>query len=263
MSERYILGPWDFNAELGTLSRDGAVKRLENRATHLLTLLCRASDRLVTYDEIITDIWKGRIVSQNSIAVVIADIRRALGDPARNPDYIETIPKRGYRLLIPANRVAETLEAPATTIESNASRRRLWTFMVAILLSVIAVTWVTFNLRQAGTSDTLVSISVSVSPIENQSGDPGLDPLTAAVSDLLMVQIMERESVSIGKPGMTDYNLAGRLTLWSGQPAVYLSATDATGVVIWSGMASGPENRIPGKMRKQIQLFIAETTSPE
>ena len=54
---------------------------------------------MVSRDEIIDAVWEGRFIAETTLTRAIADLRRALGDSQRAPQYIETIPKRGYRLV--------------------------------------------------------------------------------------------------------------------------------------------------------------------
>ncbi len=66
---------------------------------NLLVFLAREPGRVVSKEEIVEAVWEGRIVADSALSRVIADLRRALDDDARQPRYIETIPKRGYRLI--------------------------------------------------------------------------------------------------------------------------------------------------------------------
>src|SRR4051794_5789758 len=93
----YRVGEWQFHPASGELRRGAELRRLEPRAARTLELLCGARGAVVSQDELIKDVWDGRSLSENSVAVVIGQLRRALGDDARDPKLIETIPKRGYR----------------------------------------------------------------------------------------------------------------------------------------------------------------------
>src|SRR5262245_63205103 len=65
----------------------------------LLAFLANSGGRVVSKDEIIDAVWHGRFIAEATLTRSIADLRRALGDDQRSPQYIETIPKRGYRLV--------------------------------------------------------------------------------------------------------------------------------------------------------------------
>jgi hypothetical protein len=65
----------------------------------LLVFLAQRAGRVVSRDEIIDAVWAGRFIADTTLNRSVADLRRALGDNQRTPEYIETIPKRGYRLV--------------------------------------------------------------------------------------------------------------------------------------------------------------------
>ena len=98
-TQHYRIGGWTFRAGENELVQGGERRRLEDRAARTLELLCRRAGEAVGQDEIIAQVWNGRSQSPNSIPVVIGQLRRALGDDARSPRFIETVPKRGYRLV--------------------------------------------------------------------------------------------------------------------------------------------------------------------
>ena len=65
----------------------------------LLVFLASQEGRVVSKDEIIEGVWEGRFIAEATLTRSIADLRHALGDDRRQPQYIETIAKRGYRLV--------------------------------------------------------------------------------------------------------------------------------------------------------------------
>src|SRR6478672_2945960 len=97
------IGEWQFHPASGELRRRTEVRRLEPRAAKTLELLLAARGGMVTQEQLIQEVWNGRSLSENSVAVVVGQLRKALDDDARDPKLIETIPKRGYRLMGPAS----------------------------------------------------------------------------------------------------------------------------------------------------------------
>src|SRR5688500_10958161 len=95
----HSIGDWTFDPDANELHRGDERRRLEHRAARTLELLCSRPGQVVTPDEIVAHVWNGRAISANSVPVVISDLRQALEDDARSPRYIETVAKRGYRLL--------------------------------------------------------------------------------------------------------------------------------------------------------------------
>ncbi len=74
--------------------------RLTSKAAAVLLELARHAGDTVTRDELLDSVWKGRITTPDVLTQAIKELRRAFGDDARPPRYIETIPKVGYRLLV-------------------------------------------------------------------------------------------------------------------------------------------------------------------
>src|SRR5436305_14506530 len=97
---RHRVGAWHFTPATGELRRRTDVRRLEPRAAKVLEMLCEAGGEVVSQEQLIVGVWNGRSLSDNSVAVVIGQLRRALDDDAREPRTIETMPKRGYRLVV-------------------------------------------------------------------------------------------------------------------------------------------------------------------
>ena len=95
------VGDWDVDATANQLSRDGQSTRLEPKVIEVLVYLaCHAGD-VVGREELLQAVWPGVIVGDDALTQAIIKLRKALGDDARQPTYIETISKRGYRLIAP------------------------------------------------------------------------------------------------------------------------------------------------------------------
>jgi TolB-like protein len=94
-----VFGDVRFNIQSGELHRDGKTTSLTPKAAALLAALLARAPGLVTKKELLDRVWDGRAVGDEAITSCIQEVRRALDDDARNPRYIETRYRRGYRLL--------------------------------------------------------------------------------------------------------------------------------------------------------------------
>lgn len=94
--ESFELDPGKFE-----LRERGQAKRLEPQVLSLLILLASNADRLVSKDEIIEEIWGGRIVSEAAVASRVKAARQALGDDGKEQRFIRTIHGRGFRFGAP------------------------------------------------------------------------------------------------------------------------------------------------------------------
>jgi len=95
----FSLGSWLAQPTLNLIGDGKTVRHLEPQVMDLLAFLATTGGRVVSKDEIIDAVWDGRFIAEATLTRSIADLRRALGDDQRRPRYIETIPKRGYRLV--------------------------------------------------------------------------------------------------------------------------------------------------------------------
>jgi transcriptional activator of cad operon len=101
----FRLGDWTVLPDLNRLTRVGVVVHVESRVMEVLVYLARNHPRLVTRQQITDAVWRTEYISDNTLTHAIAELRSALGDNAKDPLYIETIHRRGYRLLVPMTQV--------------------------------------------------------------------------------------------------------------------------------------------------------------
>jgi transcriptional activator of cad operon len=100
-STRTILriGDWRVDPVSGEMARNGEAVRLEARTMRLLLRLAEHAGETVSIDDLLTHVWPEVTVSSDSVYQAIASLRRLLGDDPKNPAYIATVPRLGYRLL--------------------------------------------------------------------------------------------------------------------------------------------------------------------
>ncbi|MCL1035583.1 winged helix-turn-helix domain-containing protein [Shewanella submarina] len=93
------LGEWQVLPATNKLARHGRAKSIEPKAMEVLLLLCARPGELVTTEQLLDSVWPAFESGDNPLHKVINQLRRALGDSASNPSYIETIRGKGYRIL--------------------------------------------------------------------------------------------------------------------------------------------------------------------
>lgn len=92
----YRFGPFQLEPSECRLLRDGMPIALSAKAFDLLVFLVQNRGHLITKDELMNVVWRGRVVEDNNLTVTISGLRKAL-DEEGTEAYIQTIPKRGYR----------------------------------------------------------------------------------------------------------------------------------------------------------------------
>src|SRR5215510_12057807 len=99
MADRFTIGDWSLDVEANTLTGAGRVVRLEPKVVGVCAFLARRAGEVIRKEELIREVWPDTFVTDDVLTGAISDLRRTFGDDARHPRFIETIPKRGYRLI--------------------------------------------------------------------------------------------------------------------------------------------------------------------
>lgn len=134
----FDFGPWTVIPERG-LIRDGDDERkIEPMVMDVFVVLASHGGDVVTKDQLIDSVWDGRPQMDDVITRCITVLRRALGDNAKSPTYIETLQRRGYRVMLPVN-MPETTSPDDTT---GSSPFRLDFLAIAVVfVAVVATAW--------------------------------------------------------------------------------------------------------------------------
>ena len=133
------VGSWRFYPELNRIRDDNSVIHLEPKAALVLKLLVERAGKPVTRQELLETAWADVVVSDDALTQVIIKLRKALGDDARNPRYIQTIPKRGYCLLAEVEPASGPPHTEEQAERSVSEKRRSPTWAVAGLAVILTV----------------------------------------------------------------------------------------------------------------------------
>jgi DNA-binding winged helix-turn-helix (wHTH) protein len=107
----FTVGDWLVQPSLNRMCRDSSIVRLRPQLVDVLVCLAERAGTTVAKDEMLQAVWPGQYIVESGLARCVAELRQALGDTARQGSrYIETIPRRGYRLIPPVT----VLPEPAT-----------------------------------------------------------------------------------------------------------------------------------------------------
>ena len=109
-------GAFELNESDARLSRDGAALTLAPRPFGLLCALARRPGALLTKNALLDDVWGHQFVSESVLKTAISDLRTALDDHPRQPRFIETVSRRGYRFI-----ALTTTVSSAAAISTKAS----------------------------------------------------------------------------------------------------------------------------------------------
>ena len=192
---KFVLAGVEVDRTTMRVRRDDQVERIEPRMMQVLLVLAGQAGEVVTRETLEHQVWAGRVVSDDAVTNTIAKLRRALGDDRRRPHFIETIPKRGYRLIPKPVRYSQ----PSSSIRSSSSLAR-WLVPAAALVLAIGLglyAWLLSSEEQLPARTAKVSIAVL--PLIDKSGQNNsyfIDGLTQEV----IAELGRQQQVSVVAP---------------------------------------------------------------
>jgi TolB-like protein/DNA-binding winged helix-turn-helix (wHTH) protein/Tfp pilus assembly protein PilF len=185
----FRLGVWVVSPRLNCLSQDGRAIRVEPKVMQVLVCLAEARD-VVSKERLMSRVWTGTFVTDDVLTRSISELRKVFEDDPKKPQYIQTIPKSGYRLLQrpqeihPENggQAAVALEAVSELEQvtkpqrSRAESNRLRLAISACLAAVLLVVLLAYARKPfAPPSPSVSRAMLAILPFQNLNNDPAQD----------------------------------------------------------------------------------------
>lgn len=128
---RWQIAQFVFCDQQQTLTSNDSAQQLEPMLVELLSYFCQHSDQIISKDQLIEQVWLGRVVSDNAVSKSITKLRKAFEDDVRQPRFIATFPKKGYKFIanpleIQSNEASSTLPIDALSAEQAFSKKVIY-----------------------------------------------------------------------------------------------------------------------------------------
>lgn len=213
----FYLGEWCVEPASSRILRDGETVRLEPRVMDLLVYLAQHPRKTVTREELEAYVWGGTVVGYDALTQAVIKLRRALHDDPRHPQVIETVSKRGYRLITEVNRAPQTespeplptdakrvtsRQSPATRWLSKVRSNTAWILIAAVMVLALALLWWTpwnasWSWKHSPLTTRLDKPSIVVLPFTNLSTDPGQEYFTEGIGGDITTDLSRLESLRV------------------------------------------------------------------
>lgn len=211
LAESVSIGEWKLNLSLNQLSSGDETVALEPLAVDVLAYFARHPGEVISNDQLVEKLWGRKFVGDSPVYRIIADLRKILKDDARHPHYIETIRKRGYRLVAmvswsDAEAKAETEDVQVAPLSSPAKSANLykWTMIftgIAALFVIAIIVFINQNENSSGSSvaDSFDPIpqSVAVLPFDNFSSDGENAHIADGIAEVLIHQLAQNPNIKV------------------------------------------------------------------
>jgi TolB-like protein len=158
----------------------------------VLLFLIQQAGKKVTKEQIIEHVWKGRFVTEDILSVTISKIRKALGDKARSPTFIKTLPSEGYIL------IAEVKKIESTEQISSKKVKLLNAYVSALILLLMACLAIYFLLSEEDSTANQINInSIAVLPFDDLSSTQNNQHFTDGLSDAIINQLSQIKQLKV------------------------------------------------------------------
>jgi len=201
----YEFGPYRLDAEEKVLMRDGQAVPIQPKDLETLLVLVERAGHIVEKDELIEKVWPGVFIEEGNLSKRIFNLRQVLGAGPDGRQYIETIPKRGYRFvgLVQSeadDRESSETETPAQpqAAESAGHRRSFWlrALVLSCTLALIAIL-VSRYLRHPSTASTQ-KVMLVVLPFVNLSSDAHDEYFADGLTEEMITQLGQLQPAHLG-----------------------------------------------------------------
>jgi DNA-binding winged helix-turn-helix (wHTH) protein len=108
----FQIGRWQVEPDAGSMSDGRETVQVPPRLLRLLQILVEGAGDTVSREELIEALWPRGYVNEEALSRAVNELRGLLGDDARTPEFIRTIPKKGYRLIANVGTVSERKKPP-------------------------------------------------------------------------------------------------------------------------------------------------------
>jgi len=187
---RYRIADLVLDTATRQVSRDGREIVLPALSFDLLLVLARHAPRVLSIDELMSEVWPGRVVNSETVAKRVELVREALGDASQVPRYIALVRGRGYRLLAPVSTADSSAVVRPEVAAPPARHTRRSMIIAAILVALAVVTILAVSLqrggRDAGDLAAARVPSVAVLPFLNLSDDASNVYFSDGISEELL-----------------------------------------------------------------------------
>ena len=119
------IGDWRVQPQLNRIAGRGEEHQLEPKVMEVLLRLARQPGAVVSRDQLLSDVWPDTVVVETAVFRAVSELRRAFDDDPKNPRVIDTVRKRGYRLIAPVEHWRDAL-SPDLAMAAARGRPRSW-----------------------------------------------------------------------------------------------------------------------------------------
>jgi len=266
----FYVGDWYIDPNDGSITREGDTTRVEPKVMDVLLELTRHPGEVVTREDLERTVWVNTVISYDVLSSTMLKLRKAFHDNPKHPQIIETIPKKGYRLIAPVRPANEPANSRLRQLSSRALKLKTtvllkYTNAILLLLTGISIYLVFVHTKPDSAVEPVQNnVSIVVLPFQNLNSDAAqeyfVDGMTNGIityltrlSDLFVISrdsafVYKRSSQDIAQIARklhVQYVLHGSLLREEQRLRINVILTDASnGTHIWAERYEGSTQNV-------------------
>lgn len=195
----FTVGDWLIEPHLDRITRGSTSTSLRPQVMELLVFLARQDGQVALTEDILSNLWAGKFVTDGTLYNCVGELRRALADGEAGQKYIETIPKKGYRLLVPVTGLDEPPDRNESQRDQGRPKVRFAIVSFVVALLAIVGTWMAYEKNggptAAGNSVAVLPfIDLSVSKDQEYFGDGVAEEILNTLAQVRGLKVTARTS---------------------------------------------------------------------
>lgn len=219
----------------------------------LLLTLCQQKQTPLAIDELMSIVWPGQIVSEASVYQAISQLRKALGDNSKQPEYIQRISNQGYRIIAPIYHS----EVGAKHTSTHKQRQIYWLLLLILIVMITSLVYVQLVPKKP---DNLVLPEISTLSFAGLSMDTdNSEPRLQALSGIVLAHLAQLPNIKVLQTSETKNSqatLSGNISRQGQELRVSIQIVDSlTGQLLWAKLFDGNENNL-FKLQDEINTSI-------
>jgi transcriptional activator of cad operon len=214
------IGEWTVNPAAGQMSRGEETIRVEARTMRLLLCLAEHAGEVVSIDDLLGEVWSGVVVTPDSVYQAVTALRRVLGDDPKQPAYIATVPRLGYRMIAPVQSVGgEKPQAPVQAAPQTRSPPRIIFLLAtvgALAIGALAFYWVVIRDTAEATSTTAAALnpkSIAVLPFLDLTDGMKEEVFADGMTEELIDKLSKVKGLQVPAPTSSFYYKDKKITV--------------------------------------------------